>query len=130
MDADTLNSFLDFSGRTAIVTGGTRGIGRSIAEGFAAAGANVVVASRKADACEETQAHLESMGAEALGLAVNIGDTDAAERIVDATVARFGAVDIVINNAANALAASPARSGVAASTTTNMFSYKIGNASR
>jgi len=105
MDADQLKTFLDFSGRTAIVTGGTRGIGRSVAEGLAATGANVVVASRKADACADTQAHLESMGAEALGLALNLGDIDAGDRLVAATVERFGAVDIVVNNAANALAA-------------------------
>lgn len=105
MDATTLHSLFDFTGTTAIVTGGTRGIGRAVAEGFAAAGANVVVASRKADACEETQTHLEGLGAAALGLPINMGDADAATRLVDATVDRFGGVDIVVNNAANALAA-------------------------
>lgn len=105
MDAEKLDTLFDLSGRTAVVTGGTRGIGRSVAEGFAAAGANVVVASRKADACAETQAHLESMGVEALGIAVNVGDADAADRIVDAAVERFGGIGIVVNNAANALAA-------------------------
>ncbi len=105
MHADRIHSFLDFSGRTAIVTGGTRGIGRAVAEGLAAAGADVVVASRKADACADTQAHLESMGAAALGVALNMGDADSGERLVDAAVARFGRVDIVVNNAANALAA-------------------------
>ena len=105
MDAGKLRSLLDFAGRTAIVTGGTRGIGRSIAEGLAAGGANVVVASRKADACAETQAHIEAMGAAALGVPINMGDVDGADRLVAATVDRFGGIDIVINNAANALAA-------------------------
>ncbi|MDE0065919.1 MAG: glucose 1-dehydrogenase [Acidimicrobiaceae bacterium] len=105
MDVSTLRSLFDLSGRTAVVTGGTRGIGRAVAEGFAAAGANVVVASRKEAACEATQAHLESMGADALGIAVNMGDPDSAETIVGAAVDRFGGLDVVVNNAANPLAA-------------------------
>jgi NAD(P)-dependent dehydrogenase (short-subunit alcohol dehydrogenase family) len=103
MDREKLSTLFDLTGRVAIVTGGTRGIGRAIAEGFAAAGAKVVVASRKADACAETQAHLEAMGAEALGVPVNMSSLDDVERLVQATVERFGAVDIVVNNAANAL---------------------------
>ena len=103
MDAAKLRSLFDLSGRTAIVTGGTRGIGRAVAEGFAIAGANVVVASRKEAACQDTQAHLEAMGANALGVAVNLGDPDSAERIVAATLDRFGGFDILVNNAANAL---------------------------
>lgn len=105
MDAATLATFLDFSDRTVIVTGGTRGIGRAAAEGFAAAGANVVVASRKADACAATQAHLEAMGAAALGVPTHMGDPEAIDALVAATVERFGGIDVVVNNAANPLAA-------------------------
>jgi NAD(P)-dependent dehydrogenase (short-subunit alcohol dehydrogenase family) len=93
----------DLTGRVAIVTGGTRGIGRSIAEGFVCAGAKVVVASRKADACAETEAHLRSLGGDALGAATHMGDLDALAALVDTTVDDFGRLDIVVNNAATSL---------------------------
>ena len=103
MDREKLESLFDMSGRTVIVTGGTRGIGRSLAEGYVAAGANVVVASRKADACAETEAHLTAMGGAALGVPTHVNDLDALAALVAATVERFGGVDVVVNNAANAL---------------------------
>jgi NAD(P)-dependent dehydrogenase (short-subunit alcohol dehydrogenase family) len=104
VDQAKLRSLFDLSGRVAIVTGGTRGIGRAVAEGLVAAGAKVVVASRKADACAETEAHLVAMGGEALGIPMHMGDLDALPILVERTVDRFGRIDIVVNNAANALA--------------------------
>lgn len=103
MDREKLSRLHDLTGRVAIVTGGTRGIGLSIAEGFLAAGAKVAVASRKPDACASTEAHLRSQGGEAIGVPTHMGDLDAINALVDRTVAEFGRLDIVVNNAANAL---------------------------
>src|SRR5580704_13902427 len=103
MDREKLSHLFDLTGRVAIVTGGTRGIGRAIAEGLVAAGASVVVASRKADACAETEAHLAAMGGEALGVPTHLGDLTALHHLVEQTIGRFGRIDIVVNNAATAL---------------------------
>ena len=104
MDREKLERLFDLTGRVAIVTGGTRGIGRAIAEGFTAAGAGVVVASRKSGACAETEAHLIAMGGDALGVPTHLGELDALDALVAQTVDRFGRIDIVVNNAATALA--------------------------
>jgi NAD(P)-dependent dehydrogenase (short-subunit alcohol dehydrogenase family) len=104
MDKQSLARLFDLEGRVAIVTGGTRGIGRAIAEGFVAAGARVVVASRKPEACAATEAHLIAMGGEALGVPTHLGELGALEPLVARTVERFGRLDILVNNAATALA--------------------------
>lgn len=90
--------------RTVIVTGGTRGIGLALAEGFALAGARVVVASRKPEACEQAAAHLRDLGGQALGVPTHLGEVDALEALVQKTVDEFSGIDVVVNNAANALA--------------------------
>jgi NAD(P)-dependent dehydrogenase (short-subunit alcohol dehydrogenase family) len=103
VDRQSVNALFDLTGRVAIVTGGSRGIGRAIAEGFAAAGAGVVVASRKADACEEVATTLRATGADVIGVATHLGDLDAGRHLVAATVEHFGRLDILVNNAATAL---------------------------
>jgi NAD(P)-dependent dehydrogenase (short-subunit alcohol dehydrogenase family) len=90
-------------GRVAIVTGGTRGIGRAIAEGFSAAGALVVVASRKAEACAETEQALRAAGHDALGVPCHLGSLPDVRALVAATFERYGRIDVVVNNAANPL---------------------------
>lgn len=104
MDAAGFRGLFDMTGRTVIVTGGTRGIGRALAEGYALAGANVAVASRKQGACDETADHLRSLGAQSIGVAAHLGELDDLQVIVDRTVEAFGGIDVVVNNAATALA--------------------------
>jgi NAD(P)-dependent dehydrogenase (short-subunit alcohol dehydrogenase family) len=91
----------DVAGRTAIVTGGSKGLGRAIALGFAARGARVVVAARTKHACDGVVAEVVAAGGEALAVPVDMGSVPAIDALVAATVERFGAIDIVINNAAD-----------------------------
>jgi NAD(P)-dependent dehydrogenase (short-subunit alcohol dehydrogenase family) len=104
MNRDQLLGTFDLTDRVAIITGGSRGIGRAIAEGFASMGAKVVIASRKADACEEAAASITAGGGTALAVPTHVGDVDQLGTLVDRTVDAYGGVDIVINNAANPLA--------------------------
>jgi NAD(P)-dependent dehydrogenase (short-subunit alcohol dehydrogenase family) len=90
----------DLSGKVAIVTGSTKGIGRAMASGLAQAGASVVVSSRKQDLCDEVARAIEAeTGRATLGLACHVGDWDAIPAFVDAVVRRFGRIDVLVNNA-------------------------------
>jgi NAD(P)-dependent dehydrogenase (short-subunit alcohol dehydrogenase family) len=87
-------------GRTAIVTGASRGIGRGIATVFAEAGANVVLAARGVDNLREVKAHIDAAGGRALVVPTDVGIDADLEQLVETTKSEFGAVDVVVNNAA------------------------------
>lgn len=90
----------DLTGRTALVTGGSRGIGLAIGAALAGAGARVVLAARHADEVEAAATQLREAGAEVIGVAANVGKPQDIETLVHATEAAFGQVDILVNNAA------------------------------
>lgn len=93
----------DLTGRTAIVTGGSRGLGRAMAIGLAQAGASVVIASRKLDACEAVAQQIRSDGGTAFAVAVQMNEPLEVHALVDRTVERFGGISILVNNAATVL---------------------------
>ena len=93
------DELFDFTGKVALITGGSRGLGKEMALALAQRGASVIVTSRKAEACEAVAEQITAMGSEALAYGCHVGDWDAIEGLVDAAYARFGKIDILINNA-------------------------------
>lgn len=96
MDLSTLFSL---DGKVALITGASRGIGLSIAEFFAAAGAKVILSSRKQEALDEEANRLKSKGYEATAIACNVGNVDELSELVNQTVEIYGQLDILVNNA-------------------------------
>jgi len=92
-------NYFDLSGKTAVVTGGSRGLGREIALAFAEHGANVVITSRKLDVCERVAAEVEALGVRALAIACHAGKWDELEAMFTSSVETFGRIDILVNNA-------------------------------
>ena len=95
----SVTGLFDLSGKTAIVTGGGKGIGRQMAEGLAEAGANLVLCARQAERCEQAAAELAELGVKTLGLGCDVRDPEQVQAVVARTVAEFGTVDILVNNA-------------------------------
>ncbi len=89
----------DFSGKVVLVTGGSRGLGRAMAMGFARAGADLAIASRKREACEAIAAEIHALGRRASAHAAHVGRWDDCTRLVDEVHAARGGIDILINNA-------------------------------
>jgi len=95
-----IHNLFDLSGKTAIVTGSTKGIGKAIAQAFAQAGAKVVISSRTQDKCLEVAAQINDAGGEALAIACNISHKDQLQGLVDATLEKWQHIDILVCNAA------------------------------
>ncbi len=94
------NSTFDLKGRTAIVTGASKGIGRSIAIALAAAGASVIVSSRKLEACETVVQEIRAQGNDAIARACHVGKAEDLQQIVKDCIDTWGRIDILVNNAA------------------------------
>ena len=89
----------DVSGRVALITGGSIGLGRQMAEGLAEMGANLVLCARKKERCEQAAAELKQLGVKTLALSCDVKNPDQVHEVVQQTVSHFGRIDILINNA-------------------------------
>ncbi|MDE2435930.1 MAG: SDR family oxidoreductase [Sphingomonadales bacterium] len=94
-----LDPLFDFTGKVALVTGGSRGLGYQMVMALARRGADVVVASRKLDACEAVAAEVRALGRRALAVACHAGRWDEIDHLIATSYAEFGRVDILVNNA-------------------------------
>lgn len=95
-----INQKFNLAGKVAIITGSSKGIGKVIAQGLAENGAKVVISSRKQEAVDQVAEEFEKMGLEAVGIACHIGEADQRENLINKTIAHFGRLDILVNNAA------------------------------
>ena len=95
-----IHQLFDLSGKTALVTGGSRGLGLQIAEALGEAGAKILLTSRKASDLEEAAAHLQAKGIDARWVAADASDALQIKRVADEAMQRLGQVDILVNNAA------------------------------
>lgn len=94
-----MQDLFDMTGKVALVTGGSRGLGRSMCLAFAEKGADLVIASRKKASCDALVHEVEKLGRRALPYAANVGNWQALDGLVDAAYAKFGKVDVLVNNA-------------------------------
>jgi len=89
----------DFTGKVVVITGGSRGLGHAMALGFAAAGANLAIASRKLDACEATVKEIRALGGDGSAHTIHVGKWEDCNRLADEVYTRWGKADVLINNA-------------------------------
>ena len=86
-------------GKVVVITGASKGLGRAMALGFAEAGADIVVASRKLDGCQRVADEVRAIGRRALAVSAHVGDWAQCQRLVDEAVEEFGRIDVLVNNA-------------------------------
>lgn len=94
-----IDPLFDFSGKVVLVTGGSRGLGRQMVQAFAERGADIVIASRKIDACEEAAGAVRALGRRALAIGAHCGRWDQIDRLIEQAYDVFGRIDILVNNA-------------------------------
>jgi len=94
-----ISRFTDFRGKVVVITGASRGLGRAMALGFAECGAKIVVSSRKAEACSAVVAEIAAAGGQALAVPCHVGDWKALPALIEASIAAFDRIDVLINNA-------------------------------
>ena len=103
----TVKELMSLEGRVSVVTGGATGLGLQMALGLAEAGSNIVVCSRKIENCEQAAHEIEKTGVKALAVACDVTKPDQVEAMKEATLKKFGRVDVLVNNAGRAWAAAP-----------------------
>ncbi len=96
---NVMDDLFDLSGKTALITGGSRGLGRQMALAFAARGADLIIASRKIEACQSVVQEVEALGQRGVAIAVDASSWDEMDRLADAAYDAFHKVDILVNNA-------------------------------
>src|ERR1700741_4276198 len=94
-----IKKLFDLSGRVAIVTGGSIGLGRQMAEGLAGMGANLVLCARQAERCQQAAKEMRQIGVKAIAVACDVKSQASIQGVVDATLSEFGRIDVLINNA-------------------------------
>ena len=94
------NPLFDMTGKVAVITGSTKGIGRAIAEEMARCGARVVISSRKAEACEQVASEMRAQGFDAMAIACHVGKKEDLQNLVDKTNEAWGTIDVLVCNAA------------------------------
>lgn len=100
MNLENTARHFDLSNKVIVITGGTRGLGLTMARAFAEAGADLVVSSRKQEACEHAAKAIEDQtGVKCIGLPCHVADWDACDRLVDTALAELGKIDVLVNNA-------------------------------